>query len=138
MIKLYLLDGVYDFNEGLEAYPFVGEVDFMIGVCEVIAYNGNYYSVCVLDMVHNKAGVREVEDINLDEYADTYGELNVICPVCGHEDDASFELSADEDEYTCSQCGALLRYERNYSVTYNTSVIKLPEIKGYTKKGGEG
>ena len=135
-MKLYELHGVYNFKKSLEDYPLIGEVSCQMGIGELVEYNGKYYSTCIFDPKHNAAGVREVKEVNLDAGSETFAEPNVVCPVCGYSNDTSFELD-DYGEYKCPRCDATLWYVREYAtlwherevtVQYSTSVVKLPII----------
>lgn len=127
-MKLYELNGIYNFKKSLEDYPFIGEVSCQAGIGELVEYNGKYYSTCVLYPNRSAAGVREVKKVNLDVNAETFAEPNVTCPVCGYSDGTSFELDDSGDDYECPRCGAILKYEREIAVEYSTSVVKLPII----------
>lgn len=127
-MKLYEIEGTFNFKKSVEDYPFIGEVSCEVEIGKIVEYNGSYYSACILEPHHNAAGVRKVDDLNLDIDAETYAEPNVTCPVCGHSDDTSFELDNSGDDYECPRCGAILKYEREITVEYSASVVKLPKV----------
>lgn len=123
-MKLYEIEGTFNFKKSVEEYPFIGEVSCEVEIGKIVEYDGSYYSACILEPHHNAAGVRKVDDLNLDIDA----EPNVTCPVCGHSDDTSFELDDSGDDYECSRCGAILKYEREIIVEYSARVVKLPKV----------
>lgn len=49
-----------------------------------------------------------------------------VCPYCGSEDDASWELIGESGETDCGSCGRPYSYERIVSVEYTTSPIMGP------------
>ncbi len=48
----------------------------------------------------------------------------VVCPWCGYEHQDSWELSADDAEWECDECGKPFNYSRYVSVTYSTSKVE--------------
>lgn len=127
-MKLYEIEGTFNFKRPLSDYHFLGEVSRAVEIGKIVECNGNYYSACVLQPNTDSAGVRKVNDLNLDTDAETFCKPNLTCPVCGHSDDTSFELDDSGDNYECPCCGAILKYEREITVEYSASVIKLPTI----------
>lgn len=102
------------------------KTDKEIGLYNVISTNGQYYAVCTLGYNPSIAGVRKIE-FDLDKESEIY-ENEIICPVCGHIDNDSWEVTESKDEYQCGVCGAKLSVDINVSVTYDTNVIERPEI----------
>ena len=127
-MKLYEIEGTFNFKKSVEDYPFIGEVSCEVEIGKIVEYDGGYYSACILEPHHNAAGVRKVIDLNLDIDAETYAEPNVTCPVCGHSNDTSFELDDSGDNYKCPCCGAILKYEREIIMEYSARVVKLPKV----------
>ena len=73
-------------------------------------------------------GVRPASEPHMDADGETFGEPDVTCPVCGYIHECSFELDNCDDQYECPNCGAILSYERETTVVYNTKVVSLPKI----------
>ncbi len=57
---------------------------------------------------------------------DCKGNDACVCPYCGEEDDASWELISDSGTTTCGSCGRDFNYERVIDVNYSTSPIVGP------------
>ena len=127
-MKLYEIKGPFNFMKPLSDYPFIGEVSCHVGIGKVVECNGSYYSPCVLQPNEDAAGVRKVKTMNLDAKGETFCTSLLTCPVCGHTDDASFELDDTDDNYECPCCGAILEYEREVTVSYSAKVVKLPTV----------
>jgi len=49
---------------------------------------------------------------------------NITCPLCGYEDKDSWELSKNDSEVECGNCGAILGYSRYVEVTYSAWVVQ--------------
>lgn len=128
-MKIHELQGVFNFSKSVEDYPYIGEISCKIGVGELVEYNGQYYSARVLDPNHNAIGVRQVKNVNLNANAETFAEPHMTCPVCNYVDNTSFELD-DSGQCGCRNCGAILSYEREVSVTYSARVVQLPVVNG--------
>lgn len=47
----------------------------------------------------------------------------IVCPYCGYEMSDSWELSCDDDEYECDECGKKFHYYREVDVHYTTHRI---------------
>lgn len=56
-----------------------------------------------------------------------YCDDNLRCPFCGYENNDSFELSDEDDEYICPQCGSTLKYHREIKVSYDVEVVEEKE-----------
>lgn len=105
--------------------PVLFEAD--VSVCDVVRHNGKIYSVCMTNKGQGYAGVKEIK-IDMDAEETNY-KRNLVCPVCGWENNDSWELDDSDDAYECGCCGAVLEYTREVKVTYNAKVVKRPEIK---------
>lgn len=115
-------------KQGLEVenYPYIGEIDIDLTIGEVAQIDDSYYIPGVINHANKSAGVRKV-DLNLQPEDKSY-ERNLICPYCGYEDEDSWELSDDDEEHTCGRCGAVISYQREITVEYNSSPVKPPDI----------
>lgn len=60
------------------------------------------------------------------EHDCSYNDNACLCPYCGEEDSASWELIGDSGTTTCGHCGRDYTYERIVSVCYSTSPIMGP------------
>ena len=47
----------------------------------------------------------------------------IVCPYCGYEISDSWELTCDDDEYECDECGKKFHYYREVDVHYTTHRI---------------
>jgi len=47
----------------------------------------------------------------------------IVCPYCGHEISDSWELTCDDDDYECDDCGKKFHYYREVDVHYTTHRI---------------
>ena len=126
-MKLYEINGPFNFMKPLSNYPYIGEVSCNVEIGKLVEFNGNYYSPCVIQSNENAAGVRMVALVFIED-EETLCTPNLTCPVCGYTDDTSFELDDADDNYECPCCGAILAYEREVSVSYSAKVVKLPTI----------
>ena len=115
-------------KQGLEVenYPYVGEIDINLTIGEVIKVGESYYSIGVLSHVKKIAGVREIK-IDFESNSTDY-KSNLTCPYCEYEDRDSCELSENDEEHECSNCGAIISYERIVTVEYNATPVKPPDI----------
>lgn len=127
-MKLYEINGPFNFMKPLSDCLYIGEVSCNVEIGKIVECNGSYYSPCVLQPNEGAAGVREVEELNLNAKGRTTDEPHVTCPVCGYSEDDSFELDDVDEAYECPCCGAILEYERQITVRYSARVVKLPTI----------
>ena len=136
--KIYLTDGnfyrsdAYDYweNKEYDKLPLIGEIkvseDYLIHT--LIEKNGCYFSiVCHTTCEPFVARAELVNIISFNEKETLY-ENNPVCPICGAEQQDSYEFE-DIQEHNCDDCGALLRIDRDIEVTYSTTVLKKPKIK---------
>ena len=110
----------------LKGYPYIGEVDAVISLNDVIKVEDEYYTPGVLELKENRAGVRKVQ-IDLDPDDKDY-KGNLTCPYCGYEDGDSWELEDSDKEHECGRCGAIISFGRVVTVEYNASPVKPPQI----------
>lgn len=96
-----------------------------------IKINDDFYSVCCSQGQNYAVYKLDFYDSDEDlELLVDYNEDNLRCPVCGYEESDCWEYSSDsEDEHECQGCGSILSWEREYTVTYETKVIKRNEFK---------
>jgi hypothetical protein len=112
-----------DFNESV--LPIIVESDSLS--CGDVFKKGDDTFV----IVSSKGTDAIAEQIHIDqEPNNTDYEKNITCPVCGYEDQDSWEHGDDSSEsYDCGRCGAVLSYQREITIEYSISVVKMPEIK---------
>ena len=122
-MKIYELHGNF-FDDKQASY--IGETDQKIDIGELVKFNNKYYNCCMRDLKENSLYVRFL-DYYLPRNEDDYCEDNLRCPFCGHEEIDSFELSDEDDEYICPQCGSTLKYHREIRVSYDVEVVKEKE-----------
>ena len=93
----------------------------------LLKINNKHYYVC--SGQDNNYSIKELEyykgDNEIDELEECCDDC-IKCPVCGYEESDCHEYSADEeDNHICGHCGSILSWNREYSVTYTTEVIKI-------------
>ena len=107
-------------------YTYIGETDQEIQLGAFVKLNNRYYRCCMLDLSNDSSYVQFVNDyIPRDD--DTYTNNYLTCPYCGYEDENSFELPDEDDEYECPQCKSILKYNRQITVSYDVQVVKEKE-----------
>ena len=90
---------------------YIGETDQKIDVGGLVKFNNKYYNCCRLNLKENSLYVRF---------------LDYYLPRMDEERD-SFELSDEDDEYICPQCGSTLKYHREIRVSYDVEVVEEKE-----------
>ena len=141
MTKVYLKSEnfSYDFKQE-STYEEAGTIclgEFKnVDFHDIIEIRNEIYHICIgtpdkcggySKVVVEKIDLEEEEDAN-----DTY-EINWTCPVCGYEDQDSFELEEEDNEYECPNCRAITSYSRNIEVTFAVKLIKYPKVKKLVK-----
>ncbi|MBC2684688.1 hypothetical protein U9R71_22185 [Bacillus toyonensis] len=79
------------------------------------------------DLKGNIIGVREIDiALSPDDINSTEGDYGGFkCPYCGYEDSDAFELSDDEGEIECGECGSKVEYRREITINYYATPSKL-------------
>lgn len=101
---------------------FLLKMDKDLSFGTVLKFDGKYYGLCSKDAGNNLIIVRECE--YPDGKKEFYAESNIKCPVCGEENNDSWECSDNDDTEECSNCGSKFSWERNVEVTYSMELIK--------------
>ena len=119
-MKIYeLVNGVFDEGEA----KYLGETDQVIEFGVLLKVNNRYYRCSALNAGENSLYVRFV-DFCIPQDNDTYTDDYLTCPYCGYKDHDSFELPEEDDEYECPQCGSILKYHKEISVSYDVEVVE--------------
>lgn len=105
-------------------------------VCSMHYKGDNNPTRCFVDRMRNQKVFVDEADPEEQDY-----KHEVTCPYCGHENSNSWELSDEEDEYECPNCGSTFSYQRNVTVEYCSQPVRKAEstiIKDLThqRKGG--
>lgn len=125
--KLYCLDGIrVDYDNFSNGAKFLIELEEPPEVSENIEIQGKVYSVCMLSLRNNQAGLRTI-NFNDSEEVDETREETFTCPYCNYEYIDAFELS-DDGEINCPRCHSKLEYERIITVEYNVFPKKKADI----------
>lgn len=122
-MKIYELRD-YSLDENNAVY--LGETDQKIEFGTLLKFNSRYYTCSMLNPKENSLYVRFL-DYYIPRDDDDYSDDYLRCPYCGYEELDSFELSDDDDEYICPQCGSKLKYRREIKVSYDVEVIEEKE-----------
>lgn len=122
-MKIYELRD-YSLDENNAVY--LGETDQKIEFGTLLKFNSRYYTCSMLNPKENSLYVRFL-DYYIPRDDDDYSDDYLRCPFCGYEELDSFELSDDDDEYICPQCGSKLKYRREIKVSYDVEVIEEKE-----------
>lgn len=126
MTKLYDITNWPKLGLDETDYPLIGSVDAAPAIGRVLDVEGQKYSVGVLSINKETAGVRAM-DTELDTHPEETGlEDNIVCPYCGSVDRESFERS-DEDTVECQRCGGTIHYERIVTIKYVTEPVNPPK-----------
>ncbi len=126
MTKLYDISNWCKQGYEIEDYPYIGEVDMDLDLGQVVKVDDDYFVPGVLNHINRSAGVRKMQ-IDFEPESKHY-ESGLVCPYCGYEDRDSWELADDDNEHECGRCGAIIAYERQVTVEYNSSPVKPPEV----------
>lgn len=70
-----------------------------------------------------------VEEFEIQNGKELYGEEFVTCPYCGAIEQDCFEFRDEEKNYKCSVCGSIYAYQRIVNVAYDMQPIKKAKIK---------
>ena len=105
---------------------YIGETDQNIDIGGLVKVNNKYYNCCRANLKENSLYVRFL-DYYLPGMNEDYCNDNLRCPFCGYEERDSFELSDEDDEYICPQCGSTLKYHREIRVSYDVEVVEEKE-----------
>lgn len=112
--------GSDDFGKDASALFYVEEPDIL----DVFRFGGKQYVVSMKNPKNKTAFVNELFLIGYDT-----NSMHVItCPYCGDENQDSWELSQNSDDYECENCGAIMWYEREIEVSYSSKLIKPPTV----------
>lgn len=126
MTKLYDVTDWPKFGLDETDYPFIGTVDAAPDIHRVLDVDGRRFSVNVLSVNKETAGVRPMDtELAVSPEAGDY-EKNIVCPYCGYVDRDSFERS-DEDTVDCQRCGGTIHYQRIVTIEYVTEPMKPPK-----------
>jgi hypothetical protein len=106
--------------------PIVFERDH-IDTGELYQHEDKIYRVWMINKSQDFAALQQI-NIKDEPNEEEYGEDNIKCPVCGYEEPDSWEYAEESEESECGKCGAILSYNKNVSVTYNTQLVRKPEI----------
>lgn len=120
---------IYEYLNGLrgeENTNYLGETDQKIDVGGLVKFDHKYYNCCRVNLKENSLYVRFL-DYYIPGMDEDYCDDNLRCPFCGYENKDSFELSDEDDEYTCPQCGSTLKYHREIKVSYYVEVVEEKE-----------
>ena len=105
---------------------YLGETDQKIEIGTLLKFDDKYYTCCMMNTKEDSLYVRFL-DYCLPRMDDDYCDDNLRCPFCGYEERDSFELSDEDDEYICPQCGSTLKYHREIKVSYDVEVVEEKE-----------
>lgn len=109
-----------------ENVEYLGESSQEVELERLFSFNGGYYKCCILDKANNSAYMRFVGySIPCDQVNDN--EDNLRCPFCGYENQNSFELPDEDNEYECPHCGSKLKYHRHIDVHYECELVEIKE-----------
>lgn len=100
----------------------IHETEREFSIYDVIHLNDVFYIVACLH--ENQVGVRKFFPLEDDKL---FNKNQLVCPLCGYEDNDSWELD-DEGTNDCANCGAELKYKRQVEVTYNIELKNKPNI----------
>lgn len=120
---------IYEYLNGLrgeENAIYLGETDQEIELDTLLKIDHQYYRCCKHDLKKDILYVEFVK-FRLPRNDDDYCEDNLRCPFCGYENEDSFELSDEDDEYICPQCGSTLKYHREIKISYDVEVVERKE-----------
>ena len=124
--KLYDLRDWCKRGPEIENYPYIGEIETKVEIGDVLEIDGEYYAPGLIAVNKEYAGVHKIELIQ--EPENVLDEDQMTCPYCGHKDTDSWELPDSYDEFNCGQCRAVISFEREVTVKYNSSPVKPPNI----------
>lgn len=123
---------IYELKHNEKTY--LGETDQEIEFGTLLKIDNKYYRCCMQDLKRSSLFVEFVDHWiprDDEDYSDDY----LRCPFCGYENQDSFELSDEDDEYECPQCGSKLKYHREIKVSYDVEVVEEKEPQEIEFKG---
>lgn len=116
---------IYELRNGDKVY--LGETDKYVDFGQLLLIDSNYYECCSRN-TQKELFVRWVcVDSDLPQERENYSEDYLVCPYCGYEDEDSFELADEDDEYECPRCKSILKYNRQITVSYDVELVKEEE-----------
>ncbi|SYX84640.1 hypothetical protein [Paenibacillus alvei] len=87
--------------------------------------DGKTYRWCAISPENKVIGVKE---ISLNREPEEEDDDEFKCPYCGNVYEDAWELSSDEDRIECPCCGSEIEYEKDVSITYTVSPVKMSPI----------
>lgn len=122
-MKIYELK---DYSLDEKSATYIGETDQEIEFGALLKFDDKYYTCCMMNINEDSLYVRFV-DCWIPRDDDDCSVDNLRCPYCGYENQDSFELLDEDDEYECPQCGCTLKYHREIRVSYDVEVVEEKE-----------
>jgi len=112
----------YDFSD----VPVLFEAE-NVNCGDIVEYDGKRYAICSTSEKYSFAIAEpiEIDEENKDEYNDDY----IKCPVCGSENQDSWECPDTDEEYECGHCGSILSYTSEVTRSFSIQVEKRCIIK---------
>jgi DNA-directed RNA polymerase subunit RPC12/RpoP len=108
--------------ESIDDYEIIkeleDEVKFESGIIKI---DDKFYRVCHQNFKLNFISVEEIKEPSFEETS--HNDDEIVCPNCGSEFSDSWEYS-DSGTIECCACGSDVFYEREISVSYNSSVAR--------------
>ena len=92
-------------------------------VGDLLDFQGRFFSVCLLSHHHR---VAVVEPVDIGSGSEEDNEDFIKCPVCGCENDDSWECADEDDNYECGRCCAVLSYTSQTTRTFYVRVVERP------------
>lgn len=121
-LRIYDMKHFWDGNYHL--MELVTEVEEEPDSDSIYEIDGKTYRWCARSPKDKVVGLKEIMINN--EPEEEYGD-DFKCPYCGEIDHDAFELS-DSGTTECGSCNSEIEYEREYSVTYTVSPVKMSKI----------
>ncbi len=111
----------FDF-EKLESLATIDEVKLN----DILKIRNCYYSISCIFRAARVVTVAQIYP-NFDNNKIVVDD-SVVCPFCGvHYCDHS-EFLDSENNFKCTRCGTVFKYEREVVITYKTKIIEQPDI----------
>ena len=127
--KLYLRDSEQGIMSEASQHEYIGEMKDEFKIGHILKIKDKLYT-CVQTSFNAEALFDPItfKDFEHCEELETYEDA-WTCPLCGYEDYDSYELDNSKIDYECPGCGAITKYEVEYTANYSVTLIQAPEIK---------
>lgn len=125
MWQIRLYDQTHFWNDDHHLMDLLKKTEQEPPTDSILIIEGKTYSWCAKSPAGKVLAVKEIS-LKTDPEDECYGDLK--CPFCGSVDNDAWERTLDTDTIECGNCGSEIEYEREFTVTYNVSPVKMNKV----------